>query len=46
MSAYPKGFPKLYINMIRAGEASGSLETVLFRLAEFLERPLPASWGS
>ncbi len=40
MAAYPKTFPKLYINMIRAGEASGSLETVLFRLAEFLEKQL------
>lgn len=40
MAAYPKVFPKLYINMIRAGEASGSLETVLFRLAEFLEKQI------
>lgn len=40
MSAYPKVFPQLYVNMIRAGEASGALETVLFRLAEFLEKQL------
>lgn len=40
MAAYPKVFPQLYINMIRAGEASGALETVLFRLAEFLEKQL------
>jgi general secretion pathway protein F len=40
MGPYPKVFPKLYVNMIRAGEASGSLETVLFRLAEFLEKQL------
>jgi len=40
MEAYPKAFPKLYVNMIRAGEASGALETVLFRLAEFLEKQL------
>jgi general secretion pathway protein F len=40
MDAYPKAFPKLYVNMIRAGEASGALETVLFRLAEFLEKQL------
>jgi general secretion pathway protein F len=40
MSKYPKVFPGLYINMIRAGEASGSLETVLFRLAEFMEKQL------
>jgi len=40
MDPYPKEFPKLYVNMIRAGEASGALETVLFRLAEFLEKQL------
>jgi general secretion pathway protein F len=40
MSKYPKVFPALYINMIRAGEASGALETVLFRLAEFMEKQL------
>jgi len=40
MAAYPKAFPPLYVNMIRAGEASGALETVLFRLAEFLEKQL------
>lgn len=40
MSGYPKVFPQLYVNMIRAGEASGALETVLFRLAEFLEKQL------
>lgn len=40
MELYPKAFPKLYVNMIRAGEASGALETVLFRLAEFLEKQL------
>lgn len=40
MAAYPKVFPKLYVNMIRAGEASGALETVLFRLSDFLEKQL------
>ena len=40
MAAYPKAFPGLYINMVRAGEASGALETVLFRLAEFMEKQL------
>lgn len=40
MAEYPKIFPDLYTNMIRAGEASGSLETVLFRLAEFMEKEL------
>ncbi len=31
-------FTRLYLNMIRAGEAGGSLEVVLERLAEFMER--------
>lgn len=30
-------FPDLYINMVRSGEASGALDVVLLRLAEFLE---------
>jgi general secretion pathway protein F len=30
-------FPKLYVNMIRAGEVGGILETVIRRLASFLE---------
>ena len=30
-------FPPLYVNMVAAGEASGTLETVLERLADFLE---------
>ncbi|MBZ0118627.1 MAG: type II secretion system inner membrane protein GspF [Sandaracinaceae bacterium] len=31
-------FPALYVNMVAAGEASGTLEVVLARLADFLER--------
>jgi general secretion pathway protein F len=31
-------FPRLYINMVRAGETSGALDGVLARLAEYLER--------
>ncbi len=31
-------FPKLYVNMVRAGEASGALAEVLTRLADYLER--------
>jgi general secretion pathway protein F len=31
-------FSRLYLNMIRAGEAGGALEVVLKRLTEFLER--------
>lgn len=30
-------FPDLYVNMIRAGEASGALDTVMNRLADYLE---------
>jgi general secretion pathway protein F len=32
-----KEFPKLYVNMIRAGEVGGILENVIRRLASFLE---------
>lgn len=38
MSKCPKVFSRLYVNMIKAGEAGGALETILQRLAEFLER--------
>jgi general secretion pathway protein F len=31
-------FPEFYVSMVRAGEAGASLETVLERLADFLER--------
>lgn len=31
-------FPRLYVNMVRAGEASGALDQVLARLADYLER--------
>ncbi len=31
-------FPKLYVNMVRAGESSGTLDVVLERLAELRER--------
>lgn len=31
-------FPPLYVNMVRAGEAGGSLEETLQRLADYLER--------
>ena len=34
----PKTFDRLYVNMIKAGEAGGSLEVILQRLAEFKER--------
>lgn len=34
---HPKTFPKLYVNMIRAGEAGGVLDVVLDKLNDFLE---------
>jgi general secretion pathway protein F len=35
LAAHPKLFSRLYVNMIRAGEAGGVLDTILGRLAEF-----------
>jgi general secretion pathway protein F len=37
LSKHPRIFPKIYVNMIRAGEAGGVLDTVLDKLNEFLE---------
>ncbi len=37
LSQHPKVFSQIYINMVRAGEASGSLDLVLDRLAEYAE---------
>lgn len=37
LSAHPRVFPPLYINMVEAGEASGMLEAVMERLADFME---------
>lgn len=37
LDAHPKIFPPLYVNMVRAGEASGTLEAVLERLTSFME---------
>jgi general secretion pathway protein F len=37
LEAHPTVFPTLYINMVAAGEASGTLEAVLERLADFME---------
>lgn len=37
MRAHPKAFSELYTNMIQAGEASGALDVVLARLADFQE---------
>lgn len=38
LTEHPRLFSKVYVNMVRAGEASGSLDVVLERLAEFGER--------
>ena len=37
LEAHPKAFPPLYTNMVAAGEASGTLDAVLSRLADFME---------
>lgn len=40
MATYPEAFPKLYVNMIKAGESGGVLDNILNQLAEFLESSL------
>ena len=40
MVEHPDVFPELYVNMVRAGESGGVLESVLRHLAEYLERSL------
>ncbi|UQA60813.1 type II secretion system inner membrane protein GspF [Polyangium aurulentum] len=37
LEAHPSIFPPLYINMVRAGEASGTMTQVLERITSFLE---------
>ena len=37
-SEHPKLFSSIFINMVRAGEASGALDIVLERLADFAEK--------
>jgi general secretion pathway protein F len=37
LDQFPKVFPPLYVNMVAAGEESGTLESVLERLADFME---------
>jgi type II secretion system protein F len=34
---YPRIFPKLYVNLLRAGESGGFLEATLSRLAQYLQ---------
>jgi len=38
LSKYPKVFENIYLQLVRAGEATGKLETILERLTVFLER--------
>ena len=38
LSKHPKAFTNLYVNMVAAGEAGGILDTILMRLAGFLEK--------
>jgi type IV pilus assembly protein PilC len=38
LGKHPKAFSRLYVNMVRAGEAGGALEIILQRLADFLEK--------
>ena len=38
LAQHPKSFDKLYLNMVRAGEAAGKLELILDRLASFMEK--------
>lgn len=37
LSQHKRIFPDLYVNMVRSGEASGALDVVLLRLADFME---------
>jgi len=38
LTDYPKIFPPLYVNMVKAGEVGGFLDAALQRLAEYMER--------
>ncbi len=40
MAEYPDVFPKLYVNMVMAGESGGVLESILRQLNDFMERSL------
>ena len=38
LTKHPKAFDELYVNMVNAGEAGGILDTILVRLAEYIEK--------
>jgi type IV pilus assembly protein PilC len=38
LAKHPKAFSELYVNMVAAGEAGGILDTILMRLAVFMEK--------
>jgi type IV pilus assembly protein PilC len=38
LSKHPNAFTELYVNMVAAGEAGGILDTILLRLATFMEK--------
>ena len=40
LANFPKAFPKLYVNMIESGEASGKLDSILENLSKYLEGQL------
>ncbi|MCP9452484.1 MAG: type II secretion system inner membrane protein GspF [Nitrospira sp.] len=40
LETHPKDFSRIYVHMVRAGEASGALDQILTRLADFLEKQL------
>ena len=37
LSTHPQVFPKVYVNMVRAGEVGGALDQILSRLVDYLE---------
>ncbi len=37
---HPKAYPELYVNMVAAGEAGGILDTILNRLAAYIEKSM------
>jgi len=38
LAKHPKAFDRLYVNMVKAGEAGGVLESILQKLADFMEK--------